>query len=115
MKNRIDQVNSVIQKELAQFLQEFLNLNIGTLATVVSVKTSVDLYYATAFMSVLPKSEEAKVMGIIQKNIREIQNHMNRRLKMKYVPQLRFKLDHTEQKQEHFEDILKKVKGPNEE
>ncbi len=114
MKDRIQQVNSLIRDELGSFLQEFLEVPLGTLVTITHVKTSVDLYYATAFISVLPKDHEQKVLIKINKNIREIQKHLNRRLEMKYVPQLRFKLDHEEEKQAEFEKILDEVRAPKE-
>lgn len=110
MKDRIQQVNSVIRDELGSFLQEFLEVPLGTLVTVTRVETSVDLYYATAFVSVLPKAQEQRIMVKLNKTIAQIQKHMNRRLEMKYVPQLRFKLDHEEEKQAHFEKLLEASK-----
>lgn len=114
MKDRIQQVNSLIRDELGSFLQEFLEVPLGTLVTITRVQASVDLYYATAFVSVLPKTQEVAVMARINKNIREIQKHLNNRLEMKYVPQLRFKLDHEEEKQAEFEKVLEEARGPKE-
>ncbi len=111
MKDRIQQVNSLIRDELGGFLQEFLEVPLGTIVTVTRVEASVDLYYATAYVSVLPKSQEQSTMIRLNKTIAQIQKHLNRRLEMKYVPQLRFRLDHEEEKQAHFEEVLEKSKG----
>ena len=106
MTERIDKVNSLMREELAKLLHEEIEVPKGTLVTVVSVETSVDLYYATAFVSVIPKEKEEDVLNQLQMRIKEIQKALNRRLVMKYVPQLRFKLDHSEEKQAHMEDII---------
>jgi ribosome-binding factor A len=118
MKDRISQVNSLIRDELAKFLSEFLEVPIGTLVTIVRVESSIDLYYATVYISVLPKENEEKILSKINRFIRGIQKHLNQRLEMKYVPQLRFKIDHEEEKQAQFEKLLgevKEVKGSAEE
>lgn len=106
MKERLQQVNSLIRDELGSFLQEFLEVPLGTLVSVTKIETSIDLYYATAFISVLPKDLEQRIMNQLNKRIREIQRHLNRRLEMKYVPQLRFKFDREEEKQQAFEELL---------
>lgn len=106
MAERIPKVNDLIRDEIATYLRQNFEFPGGALVTVMSVDTSIDLYYTTVFISVLPKTKEQEVLNRLLRNIREIQSHMNRRLVMKYVPQLRFKIDDYEARQAELDKLI---------
>lgn len=103
---RINKVNSLLRLELGSHLKEFVDVPLGTLITVTRVDASIDLSYATAYLSIIPKAEAEHALNQIRKNIAKIQHELNAKLTMKYVPQLRFEIDHEEEKQSHMEEII---------
>ena len=50
MRDRIDQVNELLKRELAQAIIQTVEVPAGVLITVARVKTSRDLHYATVWV-----------------------------------------------------------------
>jgi len=111
MLNRLDKVNSLIKKEVATLLHDFVEFKKGTLVTITKVETSIDLYYATVYISALPKSQQRIALEDLNKNIMPIQHALNKKLVMKYVPQLRFKIDEAEELQAEVDRIFHEEMG----
>lgn len=106
MSDRIRKVNELIRKEVGTFFLTSHFFAPNVFVTVTKVDTSPDLYYSTVFISVIPKNRQGSVLQAATRGVRRVQNHLNDRLVMKYVPQVRFKIDPSEEKIGHIEELI---------
>ena len=93
LSKRQQQVASLIQDELAQAILHEGVVPLGVLATITEVFVSPDIEHATVSFSIFPATQEPETMQILQKSIGDFQHNLNRRLHMRFVPQLYFKID----------------------
>jgi ribosome-binding factor A len=108
MKNRIERINQLIREEVAKILLRDIFIK-GSLITVQSVDTNKDLNYAKIKVSVMPFSESARVMKILEKQAPSIQAKLNSMVKIKFVPRIKFYPDMSEEKANRVEEILKNI------
>jgi ribosome-binding factor A len=106
MKNRLAKVNTLLQKEVGKLIREHIELPPGILVTVTHVVTSVDLRYATVYVSVLPSNRVASTVNRLKARLPFIQRSINRRLVMRPLPRLRFSFDPGEQHAAKIEKLL---------
>lgn len=92
MSTRLEKINSLLQKEIAQYLRDESPEGITGVVTITSVDATADLEYAKVFFSVIGQKPE-EVSQILQANIYEIQGTLNRRLSMRRVPRISFVSD----------------------
>ncbi|MBU4284750.1 30S ribosome-binding factor RbfA [Patescibacteria group bacterium] len=110
MKNRIDRVNELIKKKIAEIIfKEILIQN--ALITVQSVDTSKDLKYTRIKVSVFPFKYSEEALKILKKQSPNLQKVLNRAIKIKFVPRIRFILDRTEERAGRIERILRNLKN----
>ena len=79
-----EQLDKLILKEL-----EFP----GALVTVTGVDIQKDLDYAAVNVSVLPSAKEDEVLKILTKNQKHLQHLLLRKINIKPMPEIRFKID----------------------
>lgn len=105
--NRIEKLNSLIQQIVGASLLEFLSGTDG-LVTVSRVETSGDARWAKVWVSIVGGDDD-KILGIIKKNIYDIQGNLNNQLAMKMTPRLSFFLDTTPRYVQHIDELIKKI------
>ncbi|MFC1663955.1 30S ribosome-binding factor RbfA [Patescibacteria group bacterium] len=110
MKNRIQRVNQLIKREIAQILLRELDSPKNTLVTVTKVKTSVNLNQATVYVSVIPEAKTQRIFKMLSQLIYEIQGELNRHLKMRPIPRIRFVEEKETKQAGRIEEILEKIK-----
>ncbi|MFA5069773.1 MAG: 30S ribosome-binding factor RbfA [Patescibacteria group bacterium] len=110
-EKRLNQVNQLIQREIADIILKEIDFPPGCLVTVTRVKTSVDIAFARVCLSVLPVSFAGRVLKILEKNIYHLQQVLNKRLVMRTVPKIMFRLDLAEQEVERVNKLLDKIKN----
>lgn len=103
---RVRQLNSLVQREVASIIRRELEFPRGVLVTVTKAKVADDAESAKIWVSVLPANKGEKVFTIIEKNIRDIQHLLNKKLVMKFVPKLIFRLDDANDKADHIIHVL---------
>ena len=108
-ERRQEQVNLLIRDELAKILNQEILFPEGVLVTVTRVISSSDLYYGDVFVSVFPK-KEMEVLALLEKKVAFIQGKLNRKLKMRPIPRIQFKIDEEEKSRERIEKILSETK-----
>ena len=109
MSNRIDKINELIQHNIAEIITQELDLKSGVFVTVAKVDTTSDLRYTRVFVSIFPEKEMDYAMKTLEKEIYRIQGMLNKKLSMKPLPRIEFKLDLTESKADEIEKLLKKL------
>ena len=105
--NRIEKLNSLIQRLVGSSLPEFLDNQPG-LVTVSRVETSGDSRWAKVWVSIIGGDDD-KLLAAIQKNIYDIQGELNRQMGMKMTPRLQFFLDTTPRYVQHIDELIRKI------
>lgn len=106
---RIEKINSLIQKHVAQILAKDLSMKLGIFLTVSKVDTTADLRYTRIFLSVFPEKETNYVTETLKKERFALQKSLNKVLHMKPLPKLEFRVDKTEVEADKIEKILKEL------
>lgn len=110
MTDRILRINELIRQEVNRLFLTEIDFPIGCLVTIVKVQTAQDLRYCRIYISILPVKYTAKVLAILQKNTGHLQFLLNKKLAMKPLPQISFKVDRTEKEASDIEKLLDNLK-----
>ncbi|MFH1367036.1 MAG: 30S ribosome-binding factor RbfA [Patescibacteria group bacterium] len=108
-EKRLNQVNQLILKEVAELLLKEVEFPLGCLVTVIKVKTSADIAHAKVYISVLPVSQTGTVLKILAKNVYHLQQCLNRRMFRRIVPKIIFTVDSTEEEAARVEALIDKI------
>ena len=109
MSNRMEQVNSMIQKELAYLVNKDIYVK-DALVTVSYVDCAPDLRDATIGISVLPENFSTKAIKILRSNSRILSEQLKKKTRIKIIPKFHWKIDTTESKASEIEDILLQIR-----
>jgi len=111
MSQRILRVNKLIKKELSQILLKEIEFSKDVLATVTRVETSDNLNQAKAYISVMPEEQSKRVLQILERKVYYLQQKINKRLRMRPVPQIRFLEEKETAEAGRIEELLEKIKN----
>jgi len=110
----MERVNEMLKYEIANILRESFFVEEAGLVTVTHVETAKDLKDATVWVSVLGADSD-KVIEDLQKKAWEIKSLLKeRKLSLRYLPNLHFKVDRTAEKAARVEELLKEIKRSDE-
>ena len=107
---RIQKVNELIKRELGKIILKEIEFPMGILATISRVKTSSDLREAKVWISVVPENQIFPVLRILEINIYSLQKKLDKRLKMRPVPKIKFLKEEKLKEAQKIEEILDKIK-----
>jgi len=110
MSKRIQRVNQLIKKELGQILLREIEFPRDVLVTITRVETSVDLNQARVFLSCFPEDKAKQILGILSWQIYDIQQKLNKKLKMKFIPRIEFREERKTREAGQIEEILEELK-----
>ncbi len=108
---RADRVADLLKEEVANMLLfEIKDPRVQGLVTVMSVKVTRDLRHADFYVSVMggDEKEQQALKGLV-KATGFIRRCLGRRMHMRRVPELHFKIDETLKEQAHLEQLFKKI------
>jgi len=74
--------------------------------TFTRVEISSDIRYGDIYFTTIPDDAQAQVAEVLNKNIFTIQQFLNKRLRMRPVPQIRFHIDKMEQEARKIDKII---------
>jgi ribosome-binding factor A len=106
---RIQQLNSLVQQEVAVLLQREIEFTDGAFVTISRVEVAPDAESAKVWLSVFPEEKSDAALELVNRRIGHIQSLLNKRLVMKFVPKLTFVLDHAEEKVASLNALLNAV------
>ena len=108
---RSARVADLMKEEVASIIaNELKDPGIQGFVTLVQVELTRDLHYATLWISVLgTEPEKESTMKSLQRARGFIKTQLGRRLKMRKLPDLRFRLDRSLDAQEEIERLLSDV------
>lgn len=110
MAHKIAKVNELIKQELSQILLREEEFGQGVLASILEVKTSPDQLNATVIFSVWPDSQSQEVLKKLNAHIWQLQQFLNRRLKIHPVPKMRFTINTAEAASQQVAELIQKIK-----
>ena len=109
MSQRIDQLNALVQREVAMLVERDIERPEGVLVTITRVSVADDAESAKVWISVWPFEQGEMILASIERNIISLQDQLNKKLVMKFVPKLRFSLDAAEEKAKAIHELLDRV------
>lgn len=109
MSERIQKINTLVKKTVAETLTKELDLKTGVFLTIVKVDTSPDLRYTKVFVSVFPEKETGYAQKALKNELYKLQGALNKKLHMKPIPRIQFSIDTTEAEADIIEKLLKEI------
>lgn len=113
MPDRIKRVNSLIKEEVGKLLDKKIKAPKGVLITVTRVETTQNLEEAKVWISIYPDDEVKKIFNILEKDVYEIQQNLNKELTMHTVPKIVFKEEEKTRKAAKIEKIIREIRKEN--
>jgi ribosome-binding factor A len=90
---RSARVSDLIREEVADIIMNKIKHKTLGFITITGAKVTDDLRNATIYLSVLNTDESERTLKKLISSASFIKSELGRRLKMKYIPNLKFKLD----------------------
>ncbi|MDA0871870.1 MAG: 30S ribosome-binding factor RbfA [Firmicutes bacterium] len=113
MSISIERLASLIQRELANIVnEEVKNSQVGYV-NLTEVKVTKDLSYASIFYTILSDEEEViqKAQQILEKNTSKIRKRLAEKIRnIRKIPELLFKYDEALAYGNHIDQLLKTIK-----
>jgi len=109
MAERIKKINEFLKRELSGIILREIDFPSGVFFTITGVETSKDLKESKVFVSVFPEKETSRCLGIIERNIYNLQQILNKRLRIRVVPKIRFVEDKELEEAQKIEEVLKNI------
>lgn len=106
---RILKVNELLKKELGQLLLKKVEFPRDVLVTITKVNTSPNLREAIVSISSLPDSKSKMVQKILSYRIYDLQQEINKKLKMRPVPKIIFREEDKVGQAARIEELLQKI------
>jgi ribosome-binding factor A len=104
---RADRVSDLLKKEISQLLlREVKDPHIGFI-TITDVEVSKDLQIAKVYYTILGDEKQLRESAQALKRVsRFIKRQLGKRLRMRYIPDIIFKYDHSLEYGNRIDDIL---------
>lgn len=109
MSKRVPQINQLLKREISQILLKDIEFPCDVLVTITRVETSSNLTESKIWVSVFPKERAAEVFEKLNRKIYSLQQKINKRLKMRPVPKIRFLEEKKTAEAGAVEEILNKL------
>ena len=109
MNTRIQKINELIRQNMDEILLKELSFKEGVFVTISKIDTTEDLRYTRVFISIFPESDIAYIVKTLEKELYKIQGKLNRKLHMRPLPKVEFRVDMTESKADEIEKLLKEI------
>jgi ribosome-binding factor A len=113
MGHRIDKVEHLIKEEISLIflykLQDKHQFSSLGFITITSVKVSPDLKIAKVYLSVFEKEKREEVLEKVKAASGYIRSELASRIRIKFVPELKFFIDDTLDYVEKIEGLIKKI------
>ncbi|MDD3170541.1 MAG: 30S ribosome-binding factor RbfA [Candidatus Paceibacterota bacterium] len=106
---KIEKVNAFIKKELGSIILKELDIFPGILLTITRVECSSNLIEAKVFVSVIPDDKTDEVFSLLQRNIFFLQQKLNKKLRIRPVPKIRFLKESQTARASNVEKLLKDI------
>lgn len=108
-EERAKRFDEHLKRELGKIIFDLLDIKPDVLATVTRVITNPNLFSAVVFISVYPPRETKGVLKKLNVSIYEIQQELNKKLKVRPVPKIIFRLDKNPEEAAEIEKLIENI------
>ncbi|MBI4215163.1 MAG: 30S ribosome-binding factor RbfA [Parcubacteria group bacterium] len=108
MSRRVDQVNSLLLQELGALILREIEMPSDIFVTIMAVRTSPDLKESKVFVSVLPYHKKMEALNLLKRKGRMLHGLLRKKLRIKFIPNLFFEIDSTEEEASKIEELLER-------
>ena len=105
MNFRKERAEDVIELELSQIIARELEFP-GALVTITAVRMNKKLDRADINFSIIPSEKSEEILEILNKEKGNLRNLLKKKVKMKFMPQLEFEIDHGNEDAAKIEKLL---------
>ena len=109
---RLDRLNELLKEELAKIIAREIDVPSGVLITITRIETTDNKIASRVLFTVFeskPGDEESILKELIRQT-RFIQSILNKRMRIRPVPKIRFLIDKEEKNRERVEKLLSELK-----
>jgi len=110
MPYRVKKIQELVHHHVAEVLQRDFRFS-GAMVTVIAARVSSQRQHASVYISIIPKQKQKEAMAALQKFVYRIQQALNKQLRIRPVPKIRFVLDESGEQAAHIDQILKSVEN----
>jgi len=113
---RADRVKELLRQEISQIIREEIKDPRVGFATVTDVEISQDLRHAKVFVSVYgDEVSRGDTLKALEKASGFIRNEIGKRIRMKHVPEILFRFDHSIERGARIFELLHEIKDEEKE
>ena len=105
---RIEKLNKLIRQELAQIINKEISFEPNVLVTLTKAQVHSNLSLVEVFITTLPEEDLVSALSTLRDSIFELQQILNKRLRMRPVPKIVFKADEGQIKAEQVYRLMNK-------
>lgn len=109
MSNRVEKVNSLLEHELGKIILRDFAFSPEILVTLTRVSTTANLIEAKVYISVFPEEKSDGIIRALQKSVYDIQYKINRTLRQRPIPKIKFVKETVISRAARVEELLAKV------
>lgn len=109
MSDRVDKINSLLQQEVGKIILHDFAFSPEILVTITRVETTGNLIEAKVFVSVFPEHKADSIVNALDKSVYDIQYKINRTLRTRPIPKIRFIKETEISKAAKIEELLFKA------
>ena len=109
MSKRVLRVNKLIKEELGRIILQEIEFPKKNLATITRVEVSPNLIQAFVYVSCLGEEKEM-ALKILERNVYGLQKRLDKKLKIRPIPKIIFKIERETEKAARIEELLEKIK-----
>jgi len=106
---RSQRVSDLLREEIADIIMYKLKDPRVGFITVTGVDVTSDLKMATVYVSVLKEEEKKPTLDILQTAKSFVRSELSKRLRMKFIPTVDFKLDSSIEYGDKIDKLLKEI------
>ncbi|MCX6724106.1 MAG: 30S ribosome-binding factor RbfA [Candidatus Staskawiczbacteria bacterium] len=110
MSNRIDKINSLLEHEIGKIISRDFAFSPEILVTLTRVATTSNLIEAKVYISVFPEEKLAGIINALQKSVYDIQYKINRTLRQRPIPKIKFVKETEISRAAKIEELLVKAR-----
>lgn len=106
--SKVEKLNEMLQHELASAINREVSIP-NALITVVYVRASSDLQFATVGVSVLPDNMAGTALSRLKKSAGMLSSILSKKTRLRQIPRLHFEFDPTEKKAAELENFMNNI------
>lgn len=106
---RLDRINAQLRREVGQLVHAAVRDHGLPSASVCDVETTRELDVATVWVTTLNADDADAAIAALHEMARELRHQLSQRMRLRRVPELRFKYDESVDRGERIEALLREA------